>query len=751
MKRILPLSILLLLFLGIPDLTGQTKPGLEDEHGSRSIASSAPLPGGTYTIGGASPVFATFAAAAAKLNTDGVAGAVIFDVRPGTYAEAVTIRSVPGASAANSITFRAESGDSSSVTLASPAAIDTSNFTLRLITASYITFRNIGIISADTLRARTVILDRCANIRFEGSVIKGASLNGAFTPIIIDAIEPDSGIVVTGSLIRSGGTAIRIKSASTARPGIAITRNRFEALQDEGVFLTSMAAPIVTDNVIDVTSTSPSFTGLDLYLCPGATRVERNRLAIRARDGIGISLWGCNGTQGSAITVAGNMVGFEVNDQTSEKQWGILCYDSHYCSFLFNSVNLKFFISNPVGNNIGFSLLGTTPTNVTILNNIFATNSGHAMAIGASIDPTFVSDHNDLYSTSTTLALLGTEEILTLGQWQATTHRDASSLSVAPGFASTFDLHATTLALRGRGVTIPGIATDIDGDRRNPVSPDIGADERRPYRQDPAYVPFPSDRTDWRIGVCGLVCDTSRIWVRGDTTLNGMTYHKAYMTGDTVRFPAQGAQYMGGVREDSMRRVFILRPGLSRELLLYDFDAIAGDTLLVSGWTDTLRAHAVVSSVDSVLVDGAYRRRINLVGGPAESWIDGIGSTRHVLFPEADQLVTEFEARLFCFRVNGRQVYGDNCEDVSAGIDDDVVTGSAFRVTASRTAIDVVIPGSGGWTIELFDMSGRSVARLLSAGSGRVALDRPLATGAYIYRLKLESGRIIDGKVMVER
>ena len=61
MKRILLLSIPFLLLLCFSELMGQGRP--IGGSGSRVIASSAPLPGGTNTIGGAGPTFATFAAA----------------------------------------------------------------------------------------------------------------------------------------------------------------------------------------------------------------------------------------------------------------------------------------------------------------------------------------------------------------------------------------------------------------------------------------------------------------------------------------------------------------------------------------------------------------------------------------------------------------------------------------------------------------------------------------------------------------
>ena len=74
---------------------------------------------GTYTIGGASPSYATFTAAVADLNTNGLAGdgPVVFDVRDGTYDEQLVINQITGASAINTITFQSESANNTLVTL----------------------------------------------------------------------------------------------------------------------------------------------------------------------------------------------------------------------------------------------------------------------------------------------------------------------------------------------------------------------------------------------------------------------------------------------------------------------------------------------------------------------------------------------------------------------------------------------------------------------------------------------------------
>jgi len=49
---------------------------------------------GTYTIGGSSPNYATFGAAVTDLVSKGVNGAVVFNVRNGTYTEQINIPAI---------------------------------------------------------------------------------------------------------------------------------------------------------------------------------------------------------------------------------------------------------------------------------------------------------------------------------------------------------------------------------------------------------------------------------------------------------------------------------------------------------------------------------------------------------------------------------------------------------------------------------------------------------------------------------
>ena len=81
----------------------------------RTIA--VPPLSGTYTIGGLTPDFVSINSAITALDSNGVNGSVIFNIRDGIYNEGLKINSIPGASSINTITFQSESHDSSLVEL----------------------------------------------------------------------------------------------------------------------------------------------------------------------------------------------------------------------------------------------------------------------------------------------------------------------------------------------------------------------------------------------------------------------------------------------------------------------------------------------------------------------------------------------------------------------------------------------------------------------------------------------------------
>ena len=93
---------------------------------------------------------------------------------------------------------------------------------------------------------------------------------------------------------------------------------------------------------------------------------------------------------------------------------------------------------------------------------------------------TLTSDFNDLLVTGTGgfVGFDGTADRLDLAAWKSNSGKDANSISADPLFVSPSNLHVgITSPVNGKATPIAGITTDIDGDTRSTLTPDIGADE----------------------------------------------------------------------------------------------------------------------------------------------------------------------------------------------------------------------------------------------------------------------------------
>jgi len=115
-----------------------------------------------------------------------------------------------------------------------------------------------------------------------------------------------------------------------------------------------------------------------------------------------------------------------------------------------------------------------------------------AIAVGGTAPnpPGLVSNNNDLYATGTDGAVGLFNAVIqnTLSDWKNATGQDANSISTDPlfvnptGTAATVDLHIQNGSPAiGAATAIVGITNDFDNDNRNPVTPDVGADERTPF------------------------------------------------------------------------------------------------------------------------------------------------------------------------------------------------------------------------------------------------------------------------------
>jgi hypothetical protein len=150
---------------------------------------------GTYTVGGSSPDFANLTEVADRLNAcGGVTGPVVFNIRSGIYNEQITLSTINGASATNSITFQAETGVATDVNIQFNATTSLSNYVINFAGANYVKFKNLTVTPLNTSFGRALVInansdyDSFFNVRFVGltttSNTTNLALAGAYNSIL---------------------------------------------------------------------------------------------------------------------------------------------------------------------------------------------------------------------------------------------------------------------------------------------------------------------------------------------------------------------------------------------------------------------------------------------------------------------------------------------------------------------------------------------------------------------------------------
>ncbi|MEO6169233.1 MAG: T9SS type A sorting domain-containing protein [Chitinophagales bacterium] len=179
------------------------------------------------------------------------------------------------------------------------------------------------------------------------------------------------------------------------------------------------------------------------------------------------------------------------------------------------------------------------------------------------------------------------------------------------------------------------------------------------------YTPFPTDSAYWKVIRCFSFYppgwyDVFTYTQSGDTTLYGISYHKIYETVHHLpgtSYDSTYTYYFGAMREDQQKIYMVSQFATGDELerTIYDFSAQEEGDIIYShllNYGDPITVKSIVASIDSVLIDGDYRRRIklNTIDGypTGESWTEGIGSNFGLIF-SCFYLVSDNSYDLRCF------------------------------------------------------------------------------------------------------
>lgn len=496
---------------------------------------------GNYTIGGASPDYATFTLAVTDLVAQGVSGPVVFNVRPDTYNERFTIGPVSGVSATNTVTFQSESG---TVTVSSTGTSATNDAMILLSGCDYIIFDGINIVDAGTSTSDQVEYGY------------GISSNGGTDGANFNVIK-NCNILLGGSGSAPGFShGVLISSAATVASG-ACSDNKLQNLtidrSDRGIGSFAIAAypdqnleisncilgsTIPLGNNLSATSGSPIgiivsaninamvFGNTIAGLAATNTASTATLIGLSAQNSSGSyynnvihGLYHANTTSTTATTRA---VGFQAGSPAGEvvRFYNNFIYDifrnytgsavpTHFvlgirstnftggggtCEYFYNTVYLSTASAVPYGTLAFGSFAGGVPMvtkNNIFVNAISTTNpTARSGAIqDANASPGFLTSNNNIFNATGTNGVIGVNGAATyqttLSDWQTNNPGlDGNSFTETPPFVNIsslpYDLHILTgipTFVESYGTAITGITTDYDGNSRNATTPDIGADE----------------------------------------------------------------------------------------------------------------------------------------------------------------------------------------------------------------------------------------------------------------------------------
>lgn len=177
------------------------------------------------------------------------------------------------------------------------------------------------------------------------------------------------------------------------------------------------------------------------------------------------------------------------------------------------------------------------------------------------------------------------------------------------------------------------------------------------------YFPFPDSVGVWKQSTeMNEMTSSSYIYyalfLKGDTLINSNIYKKIFYSQDPNYLDSVNSPYYGALREENKRIYFypdssfannynfcftnsFPLPSINYELLLYDFNANIGDTI-VYPHLDSLKM--AIISVDSVLIQSNYRKKYNYYliqsnsssqcnpWGAGYNYVEGIGDITSGLF-----------------------------------------------------------------------------------------------------------------------
>lgn len=403
---------------------------------------------GAYSVGTPASYFLTIQEAIDSLTVHGVSGPVNIEFPPGTYTVgAYFLGPIPGASETNTVTIGSSTDNPADVRL-----------------------------ERDLSGPQIFYLNNIAYVSFEGLTFAGTK-----DPIDENIIYVNSSSNINfnnycqiesyGAFYFNNSSSIQVSNGSNVGEIVFWFSNQLVIshciLADEDLIMQSCSGVLMEH-------TEALYFSLDA-ICDATIAYCTSTLEtsiINATAGCEELLLLGNNLKGlkshGSLTLINNMITYGGSDALDASGIGV----SNDTLVLFNNT---VFYDGP--NSAALNVFDLYSIHVTAFNNNFVSNKALVKCINGVGGATIESDYNNLYKpTGTALISMNGNAFANLIDW-STTSNDMHSVSSLPTFVSSTDLHIVSGLPENVGTPIAEVTIDIDGESRDALNPDIGADE----------------------------------------------------------------------------------------------------------------------------------------------------------------------------------------------------------------------------------------------------------------------------------
>ncbi len=423
---------------------------------------------GNYTIGSGGN-YTTFGAAVSALSSQGVNGAVTFNVKSGNYNEKFVIGKITGASSTNTITFQSQSGNASDVVIYFTATADSNNYVVNLNNAGYINFHKLTFTATGTDYGIVLNISNSSHdINISDNIIVGSTNNSTSDRLttVYSYNTTFNNLKIMNNDFSQGSTGINLYGINDLHStGVEITGNKFSSLTYMAVRLIYIDGLKLNSNE----SEKDNYYNFYIESCNGALQISKNKLS-----GMSYGLYVSNCAGGNPPVGKRGLIANNSVIVTSGGNFGLYIVNSSNQDIYYNSVHVT---STDVNSARAFYAVNGSSINV--VNNIFANTGGGMAYYVNNTNIISSSDYNDLFTTGNYLAFWGSNSV-DLTAFQTASGKDAHSISVFPHFASDTDLTPASAWVNGKAQVISAVTDDINGTARNASKPDLGAFEFTP-------------------------------------------------------------------------------------------------------------------------------------------------------------------------------------------------------------------------------------------------------------------------------